>query len=108
MQNGNRVGNGLFKRFFSVFVNVGFVLLAVSETTRSADTAVYTRHTFDKLCVENISVLLQNSDFSLLYAVANARFEFEVVNTLFLYRFCYSVRQTAASREYSSEIGSVV
>ena len=52
--NGYCVLNGFFIRFLAVLIHLALVLLSVSKTARSSDTAALARHTFNKVIGQNI------------------------------------------------------
>ena len=107
LQHRNRVGNGLFERLLAVLVNLGFVLFAVRQTTRTANATADTSHTFNEVRVQFSLALLQKRNLALLNAVAGAGLQQEV-NPLLFQTFRNRIGQSAATRKDSAEIRRIV
>ena len=108
LEYGNSIRNGLFKTLSAVFVDLSLILFSVSKASGSADTAADARHTLDKVGIEQILRLLEQSDLALLDTVAGTRLKLKIGIAVLAQALCDSIRQTAAAGKNSAVVGGII
>ena len=107
VQCGERIGNGLVSGGFAELLHLDAVALAVGQAACAAHTAADTGHALDKVGVQHVLALLEQSHAALLDAVAGDSLQGKV-GAMLLQTLCYRVGQTAAAGKNAAEIGGVV
>ena len=103
-QNRNRVGYRLFVCLAAVLINLGFVLFAVGQASRTANTSTDTRHSLDKVYITQILALSEQCRTALFDAVTRLRFKLKILIPVFFKPLLNRIRKSAAACKNSSEI----